>query len=117
MLGNPSINFSLNTILYSQFAEKVSQTAYFRPSVRGGGPLAPISHMSGSEIIVNISGHKATHFSLQIWTEKDSCSPAQPQYQAESRGENAKIATGRLKKTFRPCQSKFSCWRQHVGIE
>ena len=43
MLGNPSINFSLNTILYSQFAEKVSQTAYFRPSVHGRKTMDNIS--------------------------------------------------------------------------
>ena len=56
--------------------------------------------MTGSEIIVHMSGRKVTHFSLQIGTEKDSCSPAQPQYQAKSRGGNAKIATGQLEKTF-----------------
>ena len=72
--------------------------------------------MTGSEIIVHSSGRKVTHFSLKIGTEKDSCSPAQPQYQAESRGGNAKIATGRLEKTFRPCQSKFSCWGLHVRM-
>ena len=54
-----------------------------------------------------MSGRKVTHFSLQIGTEKDSCSPAEPQYQAESRGGNAKIDTGRLEKTIGPAKASF----------
>ena len=54
-----------------------------------------------------MSGRKVTHFSLQIGTEKDSCSPAQPQYQAESRGEMQKLLRDGSKKHSDPAKASF----------
>ena len=41
-------------------------------------PRAPLAR---SRLLATL--RKVTHFLLQIGTEKDSCTPAQPQYQAE----------------------------------
>ena len=62
--------------------------------------------MSGSEIIRT----KGDPFFTPDFIKKDSSTPVQPKYQAESSwpgGGDAKIATGWLEKTFGPTKASF----------